>query len=226
MKNNIVTLIILFIYCLTAHSQNPANINDNFPDFALKSLDGKEISNEQLKGKNTLVVFLRGKVGNHWCNLCHYQYAELAKYEQENQLREKLNMEIIFVLPYTADEVQHWVDIFPAQLDEIQTWKYPEEGKKKKWMEKIPQIAPYDIVYTNGDVPLPFPILVDENQELSKELGLYTMFWSKSYVEQNIPCVFALDTSGKVVFKYLSQNTMDRIPVQHLDKLLSALLVN
>jgi alkyl hydroperoxide reductase subunit AhpC len=67
-----------------------------------------------------------------------------------------------------------------------------------------------------GQVPTPFPILVDADRTVSKGLGLFTTEWSGSKVEQNVPTVFVIDPAGIVQFKYFSQNTIDRPGIEHL----------
>lgn len=175
-----------------------------------------------LSNKNVLYVFVRGKVGDHWCQLCHYQYAELVKFENENRIQKELNMEIVFVLPYTSDEVNHWVNTHAEQLQIAYDWKYPEKvtENNKGWMELTRKLMPEDILYTNGKTDMPFSILIDEKQELSKSLGLFTMFWHGSYVDQNIPTVYAVNKKGEVKFKYMSQNTFDRMPPKLLSNIL------
>ena len=100
------------------------------PDFTLASVQGKDVSLAGLRGKNVLLVFPRGRVDDHWCQICHYQYAELADLESRLQLRKKYNLEILFVLPYDRATVEHWVAIFPEQMAVIEKWKNPGDPAK------------------------------------------------------------------------------------------------
>lgn len=227
MKKLSIIIILFYISSpLFLSAQDATNIEDQFPEFKLKSYKGKTIENSTFKDKNVVYIFPRGKVGDHWCQICHYHYADLTKYDKENKLSKNLNLEIIFVLPYSTEEVNNWVEVFPKQMEVIHGWKNPEKitDENKWWTETTRKIMPEDIQYKDGNVPLPFTILVDEKQELSKKLGLFTMFWHGSYVDQNIPTIYALDKTGKVKFKYMSQNTFDRLNSESMEKILKALL--
>ena len=129
-----VTLSVLFLLLAITGSAllpaqakpiEPANFGAMFPDFTLPAVQGGEISLAALKGKNVMIVFPRGRVADHWCQICHYQYAELAEMEKILQFRKKYNLEVLFVLPYDQATVQHWVDIFPEQMAVIDGWKNP-----------------------------------------------------------------------------------------------------
>lgn len=229
MRKQLLILLTVLLVSGNVFAQKATNIGDSFPDFNLIDHNGKTMNNASLKSKNTLYVFVRGKVSDHWCNICHYQYAELAKYDKENNLRKKLDMEIVFVLPYSKAEVKEWCDIFPKQLDVVYDWKNPKNESElndgqKSWMNLTRKLFPLDIRYKEGEVPLPFSILVDEEQKLSKELGLYTLLWDNSYVEQNKSTIFGVDKNGIVQFKHFSQNTFDRIKPEYIEKVLTVLL--
>jgi peroxiredoxin len=193
----------------------PATIGQKMSDFTLASVKGKDVSLAGMRGKNVLLVFPRGRVGDHWCQICHYQYAELADLERRLQLRKKYNLEIVFVLPYDRATVEHWVAIFPEQMAVIEKWKNPpnpelmSEGDKR-WMEICRLHFPKKFVMQKDEIPTPFPILIDGERTVSRGLDLFTLLWDNSRVEQNIPAVYLLDRRGNVLFKYLSQNTMDR----------------
>jgi len=193
----------------------PAALGQKMTNFSLPSVQGQDVSMAGLAGKNVLVIFPRGRVGDHWCQICHYQYAELAELERRLQLRKKYNLEILFVLPYDRATVEHWVAIFPEQMAVIEKWKNPanpaqmNEGAKR-WMETSRSAFPKKFVIQKENIPTPFPILIDGERTVSRGLDLFTLAWDNSKVEQNIPAVYLLDRHGKVLFKYLSQNTMDR----------------
>jgi peroxiredoxin len=200
-----------------------------FPDFTLPAIQGGEISLAALKGRNVLLVFPRGRVDDHWCQICHYQYAELAEMEKVMPFRKKFNLEVLFVLPYDRATVQHWVDIFPEQMAVIEKWKNPtaEELKNprvKAWMEQVKAFMPKRILPGKENIPVPFPILVDGERKLSQGLQLFTLYWDYSYVEQNVSTVFILDGEGKVRFKYYSQSTADRPNAEFLLKFIERML--
>ncbi|HEX7503508.1 MAG TPA: redoxin domain-containing protein [Acidobacteriota bacterium] len=213
----IVALLSTGIRILPAQAApiNPANLGDLFPDFTLPAVQGGEVALSSLKGKNVLIIFPRGRVDDHWCQICHYQYAELADLEKTLQFRKKYNLEVLFVLPYDKATVRHWVEIFPEQMAVIEGWKNPtaeqmKNPRAKAWMETVKMLLPKKILVSKENIPVPFPILVDGERELSEGLQLFTMSWDQSYVEQNVPTVFILDGAGKVRFKYYSQSTVDR----------------
>jgi len=233
-----VTLSVLFLLLAITGSAllpaqakpiEPANFGAMFPDFTLPAVQGGEVSLATLKGKNVMIVFPRGRVADHWCQICHYQYAELAEMEKIMQFRKKYNLEVLFVLPYDQATVQHWVDIFPEQMAVIEGWKNPsaEELKNprvKAWMEQVRLLLPKKLAVSKENIPIPFPILVDGERQLSQGLQLFTMAWDFSYVEQNIATVFILDNEGKVRFKYYSQSTADRPGAEYLLKFVERML--
>jgi peroxiredoxin len=198
-----------------ASALKPVNLGDHFPSITLPAVQGGEINLAALKGRNVMIIFPRGRVADHWCQICHYQYAELADLEMTQQIRKKYNLEILFILPYDKATVQHWVDIFPEQMAVIEGWKNPtaEELKNPRaraWMETVKALLPKKLAMSKENIPVPFPILVDAERKVSEGLQLFTLDWDGSYVEQNIPTVFILDGEGKVRFKYHSQSTVDR----------------
>jgi peroxiredoxin len=227
-KNFLITLILLLSGLISTKAQSPVTIGAEMPDFTLQSYQGKTVTLSQLKGKNVMLIFPRGKVDDHWCQLCHYQYAELADLENNLKLREKYNLEIIFVLPYNSELVNHWVSIFPDQMAVIDKWKNPpQDGNlsdgQKSWMELIRKLLPKDFHFTKDNIPTPFPILIDSDRSLSMKLGLFTTLFDKSYVEQNIPAIYLLDKDGKVQFKYISQDTIDRPGFDYIIKIMDFL---
>jgi peroxiredoxin len=213
-----------------AEAQMPVIVGQKMPDFTLPAVQGGQVTLSSLQGKTVLLIFPRGRVGDHWCQICHYQYAELVELEEKLQLREKYNMEILFVLPYGEEMVQEWTEIFPAQMEVIESWKYPPEDEdltegRRRWAELARQYFSKTFTYDDGEVPLPFPVLVDANQEVSNRLLLFTDSWDRSDVEQNIPTIFILDGDGVVKFKYHSQTTFDRPDPDYLVTVIDRLIV-
>ena len=208
-----------------------AELGWNMPDFTLPAYKGKDVSISDLKGKNVLIVFPRGKADSlHWCNICQYQYAELADLENTQKIREKYNLEILFVLPYDRETVKDWIETFPSQLEEIEQWKNPPDPAKlsegeKKWMEKSRILYPKKFNITKDNIPTPFPILIDAERTVSKGLDLFRTEWSQSRADQNIPTIYILDTEGKLVFKYTSQKTTDRPNADYLSKFIERMIL-
>jgi peroxiredoxin len=212
-----------------AASIKPVNFGDSFPAFTLPAVQGGEVSLAALKGKNVLIVFPRGRVGDHWCQICHYQYAELAAMEKKLQFRKKYNLEVLFVLPYDKATVEHWASILPEQLAVVESWKNPtadelKDPAVKSWMERSRLLFSKHLLAAKENPELPFPILIDGERKLSQGLQIFTMFWDRSYVEQNIATVFLLDKEGLVRFKYLSQNTVDRPSAEFMLKFVERML--
>jgi peroxiredoxin len=216
---------------VAAQAQMPVLVGQQMPDFTLPAIQGGEVTLSDLQGKTVLLIFPRGRVGDHWCQICHYQYAELVELEKELRLREQYNTEILFVLPYGEEMVQEWVEIFPAQMEVIEGWKNPPDDEnltegRRRWAELARQYFAKTFTYDDGEVPLPFPVLVDADQELSKRLLLFTTSWDRSDVEQNIPTIFILDGDGMVQFKYHSQNTFDRPGYDYLFKVIDRMIAS
>ena len=117
----------------TAHAQvarvQPGLVERVMPDFSLSGLDGRVVALSQLKGRAVIIVFPRGKVAEadgsdpHWCQLCHYQYAELAELEKTTSFRAALKVDVLFVLPYGRDEAGQWASIIPKQVATVDRWR-------------------------------------------------------------------------------------------------------
>lgn len=200
----------------------PVTVASAMPDFTLPAHQGGSVTLSALKGKTIILIFPRGYSGpGAWCHVCNYQYSELVEYDAAEQFRKKKNAEILFVLPYAREAVADWIDKYPQQLADLEAWKNPPDPSKldeagRQRMERARRNYPKAFKVTKGQVPTPFPILVDADRAVSKGLGLFTTEWSGSKVDQNVPTVFVIDPAGVVQFKYFSQNTIDRPGVAHL----------
>ena len=206
----------------------PAMLEEPMPDFTLPTFQGGSVTLSSLKGKNVLLVFPRGFAAEgRWCTICNYKYADLIDVEKTEQLRKKLDLVILYVFPYGKETVRQWLDALPDQLDKIKTWKNPSEADKqdekvKGRMEMAQKGFPKDLSAEKGNVPAPFPILIDEDKKVTKGLGLFTTDWSGSKAEQLIPSVFFIDKQGILRFKYIGQNTWDRPSWEYMKKVLEA----
>ncbi|MBS3820008.1 redoxin domain-containing protein [bacterium] len=225
-------LILLLWSSLSLYSGQeirPVTVDMPMPDFTLPAYQGGEVSLSDLKGKNILLIFPRGLAAeNNWCHVCPYQYMELVEFDKKIDLRKKYNVEILFVLPYKKSKVAEWVKNFPDLLADIENWKHPEHPEKldkqeKQRMEMAHKYFPKDFTYEKGEVPFPFPILMDTKQKVSKGLEIFTTEWSGSSVEQNIPTILIVDEQGLVQFKYISQKTFDRPSPEYLTEILSCI---
>jgi len=191
-------------------------LGTKMPAFTLPTLQGTELSLADYKGKRLLLIFPRGKVDDDWCQICHYQYAELVDFDQRTDFRAQHNIEIVFVLPYSMAEVKEWSTLFPHQMQVIESWKNPKDPAslsegQKRFSREVRELLPHQFSYVPGEeIPLPFPIVVDANRTLAKRMGLFTTEWEGSKADQMVPTVFLLDESGVVQFKYYSQSSFDR----------------
>jgi peroxiredoxin len=207
----------------------PVTVEKPMPDFTLPVFQGGEMTLSEIKGKNILVIFPRGRSREEaWCHICNYQYAEWADLEAKLQIREKYNVEILFVLPYGKELVTEWIDKFYEQLQDLEKGKNPpdqdkldEQGKRR--MEFYRRAFPKSFPYKEGEIPLPFPILMDDGAAVSKGLGLFTTEWGGSKVDQNVPTIFVVDKNGTLQFKYFSQNTFDRPGPDYLLRVLAVI---
>lgn len=84
----IVTLWILGFECQA--QQNAINlpmIDQTVSDFRLTDQNGKTVVLSDYTGKNVMLIFPRGMVKkDYWCQICHYQYADIADLEKYLQL--------------------------------------------------------------------------------------------------------------------------------------------
>jgi hypothetical protein len=183
----------------------------------------------ELRGKNVMIVFPRGlSRPDSWCHVCPYQHAELAEYEAETDFRARTNLEILFVLPYGHEKIGEWIDAYPQLLRDIEEWKNPpnpaaldDAGRAR--MERSRGAYPRSFSAVKGEVPTPFPILVDGDRTVSQGLGFFTTDWGGSDAEQNVPTVLIIDPQGVLQFKYMSQNTLDRPPLEYLTRVVDVL---
>jgi len=203
-----------------------ALLGQPMPDFTLPAYQGGEIKLSELKGRNVMLIFPRGYAApDRWCTICDYKYLELVELENRQKIRKKHNLEIIFVFPYAKEVVKKWLDDLPGQIDKIKNWKYPEnyqalDEKGRQSVERYRHLFPKDLVLKPGEVPTPFPILIDSERQVSTGLALFTTNWNGSQVEQNIPAVYLIDAQGILRFKYVGQNTVDRPEYDYLLKMI------
>jgi len=225
-----VMLILLSYSC--GQCQTIPVLGQQFPDFTLTSYTGESISLSNLNGKNVLLIFPRGKFLDGWCRACHYQYADLARLQVDQNILTKYNLEILFVLPYPMDEVKLWTSIFPSQMRIIEQWKNPTEAQQanSRYMEfvnTVKEAFPINFKFDeNNPAPLLFHVLADEDHKFSLSIGLFTTSWNFEYFEQNEPTVFILDQNRNVRFKYKSQVTLDRPSADYLIEYIEKIIMD
>jgi peroxiredoxin len=205
-----------------AQALRPVTVGSPMPDITLPVYQGGEVSLSDMRGKNIMIVFPRGRSRpGSWCHVCPYQHAELVEYEADTNFRARANLEILFLLPFDRGVVTEWLDAYPQLLQDNEDGKNPpdaatldEAGSSR--MERARAMYPKTFSAVRGQVPNPFPILVDADHMVSQGLGLFTTDWGGSSAEQNIPTILIIDADGVLQFKYMSQNTVDRPPLEYL----------
>jgi peroxiredoxin len=232
-KTAVFAAVVLAVACGLVAAQEtevkPVTVGQPMPDFTLPAYQGGTVTLSALRGKNVMIIFPRGYAAeNYWCTICNYKYAELIELERTQEIRKKYNVEVLIVLPYGPELVKAWIDVLPEQLDKIKERKHPADPAKldekgKQTMERYRRLFPLDLSVKKGEVPTPFPILIDADRKLSKGLGLFMTEWGGGKVDQNIPSVYIVDAGGTLQFKYLGQNTVDRPEYDYLFMVLEVL---
>jgi peroxiredoxin len=233
-KCSIILSVFLLMVLSNSYSQNEGVkigiIGEKFSDFSLKTYQGNQISTSDLRGKNILLISSRGKYNDsYWCGICFYQYAEFADLVLNQKIREKYNMEILFLLPYNKDTIASWEKHFPGGLAYIEHVKKPDKTEnlseeQKSWINFANKHYPKTFNYNDNKIPLPLPILVDEKQEVSKGLDLVRTEWGGTKTLQNVPAVFFIDKDGILRFKYISQSTIDRPSTEYILNIIESIL--
>jgi len=226
-KTILISFIVgIFIFSGSLFAQNaqirPVSVGNPMPDFTLPAYQGGEFTLSKLKGKMVMLIFPRGKYSpEEWCHICHYKYAELCELEKEMGIKEKHNLEILYVLPHDKETIDDWFNKFSKNLQDIERWKNPPNpdnlnARRKAFLERVRKAFPKKIEYKKGEIPTSIPILIDADEKVSKGLGLFTPDWDGGKGPQNVPTVYIIDKNGKVQFKYHSQNTWDRPSFDYL----------
>jgi len=96
--------------------------------------------------------------------------------------------------------------------------------KSMTWVHFANKHYPKTFTIKKGETPQPFRILSDEKHELSERLDIFKTEWWGTKVEQNLPTFILLDKDGTVVFKYISQHTIDRPTSAYLMQIMDALI--
>ena len=200
----------------------PAIIGEPMPGFTLPVYGGGNYNLLEHRGKNVLLMFPRGWVGNSWCLFCPYQYMDLAMLEKKEQIMKKYDLEIVFVMPYSSERIDDWFAKFPESMKTMEGIKHPAAGQVSGLQKEFGEWANIHYPHTfdlSGGVPSKaFPVLVDEKRTLSKRLELFTDFWDGTQAEQNVSAIYLVDKKGVLRWKYVSQITEDRPSTDNLVK--------
>ncbi|HNY04065.1 MAG TPA: nuclear transport factor 2 family protein [Bacteroidales bacterium] len=190
----------------------PAIAGEPMPSFNLPVYGGGEYDLKDHLGKNILLMFPRGWLGNSWCLFCPYQYLDLAELEKKEQIRKKYNLEIVFVMPYSNERIADWFARFPESMNRMEGIKHPpaDQGAPSEFSIWANAHYPKSFDLKDGIPSKTFPVLCDEKRTLSKRLKLFTEFWDNAQSEQNMAAIYLIDKTGTLRWKYVSQMTEDR----------------
>ncbi len=236
---SLVVLSLLTLFVLTgalpvraqapAPELKPAIIEQPMPDFSLPLYQGGELNLASLRGKNVIIIVPRfWAAPGYYCTICTYQYLDLIDTDRATELRKKYNAEIVYLFPFGKEDVAKWLAVLPEQMEKVRTAKNPPDltkldEKAKTRMERWRKLFPKDFSLKPDEVPTPFPIVLDPERKVAGPLGVFSTDWGGGKVEQGIPSVFILDPKGILMFKYISQNTVDRPSPAYLAWILEAI---
>lgn len=227
----LITFIIIYLSINSFSQKKPldlAIVGEPLKDFNLPVYQGGDFQLSDEKGKNILMVFPRGYYDQDvWCDICAYEYLDLVDVFYNNKLAEKYNLDLVFVLPYSDSTIKKWLMDMTEVYESLEAGKHLADTltneKSMTWVHFANKHYPKKFSIRRGETPQPFKILSDEKHELSERLDIFRTEWWGTKVDQNMPTFILLDTSGRVVFKYISQHTIDRPTSDYLLKIMDAL---
>jgi peroxiredoxin len=228
-----ITLIIICLGINIFPQKEPldlAVIGEPLKEFNLPVYKADEFKLSDEKGKNVLLVFPRGYYDKDvWCDICAYEYFDLVDEFYNKKLAEKYNLDVVFILPYDEKTIEKWLmDMPEVYYESLEAGKHLPDTltneKSMTWVHFANKHYPKTFTIKKGETPQPFKILKDEKHELSERLEIFKTEWWGTKVEQNMPTFILLDTDGKVVFKYISQHTIDRPTSAYLITIMDALI--
>lgn len=234
MKNSIIYIIMILLFFSASYSQNKpldlAILDEPLKDFTLPIYDGGEFKLSNELGKNVLLIFPRGYYDKDiWCDICAYEYLDLVDEFYNKHFAEKYNLDLVFILPYDTATIRKWLEDLPAVYAGLEEGKHLADTltneRSMTWVRFANKHYPKTFNIKTGETPHPFRILSDADHQLSERLDIFRNEWWKTKVEQNIPTFILLDKEGKIVFKYVSQHTIDRPSSSYLFKVLNALIL-
>jgi len=227
-----ITFIIICLCINSFPQKKPLElviIGEPLKEFNLPVYKAGEFKLSDEKGKNVLLVFPRGYYDKDvWCDICAYEYLDLVDEFHNKKLAEKYNLDIVIVLPYDENTIEKWLMDMPEVYESLDAGKrLPDtltNEKSMTWVHFANKHYPKTFTIKKGETPQPFRILSDEKHELSERLDIFKTEWWGTKVEQNLPTFILLDKDGTVVFKYISQHTIDRPTSAYLMQIMDALI--
>ena len=227
-----ITFIIICL-CINSFPQKRpldlAIIGEPLKNFNLPVFGGGDFQLSNEIGKNILLVFPRGYYDKDvWCDICAYEYLDLVDEFYNKKLAEKYNLDLVFILPYADSTIAKWLMDMPEVYESLEAGKHNPDTltneRAMTWVHFAIKHYPKTFTIKKGETPQPFKILADEKHDLSERLEIFRTEWWGTTVDQNIPTFILLDTNGRVVFKYISQHTIDRPTTDYLQKIMDALI--
>jgi peroxiredoxin len=219
----IILLLIFFSSNILSQSKplDLAIIGEPLKDFTLPIYQGGEFKLSEETEKNILFVFPRGYYDKDvWCDICAYEYLDLVDEFYNKKFAEKYNLEIVIILPYDTSTIRQWLYDMPEVYESLESGKHLADTltnqKAMTWVHFANKHYPKTFIIKKGETPQPFKILSDGNHELSERLQIFRTEWWGTTVDQNMPTFILLNTDGTVVFKYISQHTIDRPTMGYL----------
>lgn len=208
-----------------------AIVGEPLRDFNLPIYQGGEFQLSNEKGNNVLLVFPRGYYDKDvWCDICAYEYLDLIDEFHNKKLDEKYKLDVIVILPYDEITIDKWLTDLPEVYASLEAGKHLPDTltneRSMTWVHFANKHYPKTFMINKGETPQPFKILIDEKHKLSERLEIFRTEWWGTAVEQNVPTFILLDKDGKVVFKYISQHTIDRPSTEYLMTIMDALIQN
>ncbi|MCU0406571.1 MAG: peroxiredoxin family protein [Ignavibacteriaceae bacterium] len=234
MNNLKFILLLILLFLSNSFSQRRpldlAIIGEPLKDFTLPVYNGGDFTLAEERGKNLLLIFLRGYYDKDiWCDICAYEYLDLVDEFSNKHLAEKYNLDLVFILPYDTVTIRKWLDDLPEVYAGLEAGKHLADTltneKSMTWVHFANKHYPKTFTMKDGETPQPFRILSDEDHQVSERLDIFRTEWWGTKVEQNLPTFILLDTEGTVIFKYISQHTIDRPTSFYLQRILDALIL-
>jgi peroxiredoxin len=223
----IILVLIIFSVNISAQKKplDLAVIGEPLKDFTLPVYNGGEFKLSAETGKNLLLIFPRGYYDKDvWCDICAYEYLDLIDVFYNNHFAEKYNLDLVFILPYDTTTIRKWLEDIPEVYTGLEAGKHLADTltneKSMTWVHFAIKHYPKTFDVQKGETPQPFRILSDADHQLSERLDIFRTEWWGTNVDQNTPTLILLDAEGEVVFKYISQHTIDRPSSEYLLKIM------
>lgn len=137
-------------------------------------------------------------------------------------------MEIVIILPYDTSTIRNWLEDLPEVYSGLEEGKHLADTltneRSMTWVHFANKHYPKTFNIKEGETPQPFRILSDADHQVSERLEIFRTEWWGTTVNQNIPTFILLNKNGTVVYKYISQHTIDRPTMGYLTTIMDVLI--